>query len=120
VIYLPYQDFYRSAKCLSDAHLAEQRRSVREAIQAMTVPFSRTEPWMQNWEQNVTELLWVADATLRERRRRGVDERGVVPWMLARRDQPMMPEWLTKEYHEQERMKLLHLDPTHYGRMGWR
>lgn len=114
-IYLPYRDFRRSAKCLSDAHLDEQRKTVRKLIQDIVVLHRDDE----QWSGHVTQLLFVCEATLCERVRRGRDERGVVPWMLDHGDPE--PGWLgLEEFHAQERMKLLHLDPQHYGKMGWR
>jgi hypothetical protein len=119
MIYLPYSDFHRSAKCLSDRHLAEQRSSIREAIYALTIPGVKRPHWTGPWEGHVTQLLHLCDATLRERRRRGRDERGVVPWMLDHHDP--LPEWLNDPaYHGNQRMLLLREDPTHYNRMGWR
>lgn len=118
MIYLPYTDFYRSAKCLSDHHLREQRSAVKSAIHATTIPCVQRPDWIGPWEGHVTQLLHVCEATLRELRRRGRDERGVTPWMLDH-DDPM-PDFIgTPEYHEEQRRVLLEADPTHYGRMGW-
>jgi hypothetical protein len=119
MIYLPYRDFYRSAKCLKDNHLIEQRNSLRDNIHALTVPGIRCADWAEQWRGHTTQLLWLTDATLRELRRRGRDERGRVPWMLDHDDPD--PEWLgTDAYHGEQRMILLRMDPEHYGRMGWR
>lgn len=118
MIYLPYLDFYRSAKCLSDKHLIEQRNSLRDNVHALVVPGIRVADWAEQWRGHITQLLWLTDATLRELRRRGRSERGVVPWMLDH-DDPM-PNWMgDPEYHAMHRRALLALDPAHYGRMGW-
>lgn len=119
MIYMPYPDFRRSAKCLSDAHLREQRNSIREAIRTLTVPRSGPEhDWIGEWRGHVSQLLELCEATLQERRRRGADERGVTPWMLDHGDYP--PDWLGNAYrHDQDKRRLLHLDPAHYGKMNW-
>lgn len=120
MIYLPYQDFRRSAKCLSDDHLREQRNSIRTAIRTLTVPRSGPmDDWIAEWSGHVTQLLQVCDATLEERRRRKLDERGMTPWMLDHGDYP--PDWLGNAfYHDAVRRQLLHLNPAHYARMEWR
>lgn len=120
MIYLPYQDFRRSAKCLSDDHLREQRNSIRTAIRTLTVPRSGPmDDWIAEWGGHVTQLLQVCDATLEERRRRKADEKGVTPWMLDHGDYP--PDWLGNPYHhDQHKRRLLHLNPGHYARMQWR
>jgi hypothetical protein len=119
MIYMPYPDYRRSAKCLTDDHLKEQRNSIREAIRIITVPRSGLmQAWIQEWEGHMTQLLYLCDATLEERRRRKIDERGVTPWMLNHEDPP--PKWLGDVYyHDQSKRRLLHLNPGHYGRMGW-
>jgi hypothetical protein len=116
MIYMPYPDYRRSAKCLSDVHLKEQRDTVRHLIQRIVV-LSKDD---SHWAPHVTALLHVCDATLEERRRRGVDERGVTPWMLVRsEEQP--PPWIgDPAFHTVEKLKLLRLDPKHYTRMMWR
>jgi hypothetical protein len=114
-IYLPYPDFRRSAKCLTNQHLDEQRRTVRRLIQEIVV----LQKDDSEWSNHVSTLLQICDATLDERRRRKIDERGVTPWMLDHGDPP--PPWLgDPKYHEQHRRALMHLDPGHYGRMKWR
>ena len=119
MIYLPYADFRRSAKCLSDEHLREQRGSVRDAIRTLTVPRSGPRhDWIAMWDGHVSQLLEVCDATLEERRRRGLDERGQTPWMLDHGDYP--PPWIGDAYyHEGIRRMLLALEPKHYERMMW-
>jgi pyrimidine dimer DNA glycosylase len=120
--YLPYPDFYRSAKCLTDEHLMEQRNFCRNAIQAIAVPGSTLRPRPVNvviWDNHINALLRLCDATLRERRRRKADERGTTPWMLWKRDQPAPMFIGDKEFHDEHKRNLMHLSPSHYGRMGW-
>jgi hypothetical protein len=77
------------------------------------------EPWMSEWTGFGDAVLHVTDATLHERKRRGVDERGVTPWMLIKGTPT--PDWLgDQKWHEQEKRTLLKLDPKHYARMMWR
>lgn len=120
-VYLPYQDFRRSAKCLSDDHLREQRNFVRDAIHVLTVPgrlADKRKADVSMWEGHMTQLLHVCEATLDERKRRGLDERGVTPWMLDHGDPP--PAWLgDAAFHDDHKRRLLHLAPAHYGKMGW-
>lgn len=120
--YLPYQDFYRSAKCLTDDHLKEQRAFVRDAIQAVSIPgrMIRRPVDVVMWEGHINALLHLCDATLRERKRRNSGERGVTPWMLEKRDQPWPLFLGDKEFHDDFKRKLLHLAPAHYGKMGWK
>lgn len=119
--YLPYPDYYRSAKCLRDDHLMEQRNFCRDAIQAVTIPgrMIRRPVDVVIWEGHVNALLHLCEATLRERKRRGSGERGVTPWMLRRADErpPMFVG--DREYHDGYKRRLLLLAPAHYGRMGW-
>lgn len=121
-VFLPYQDYARSAKCLTDDHLKEMRNSCRNLIQVLTVPnsYSGDMTHVAIWAPCMNGLLWLTDATLYERRRRGHDERGVTPWMLYRRDQTHRPYWLgNAEFHATHRAYLLEKAPAHYGRMGW-
>lgn len=120
-IRLPYQDFRRSAKCLTDSHLKEQRIFIREAIHALTVPgrLDRQPVNVLVWEGHMNTLLWICEATLEERRRRGIDERGVTPWMLMKRGERMPTFIGAKEFHDAEKRKLLQLAPAHYGKLGW-
>jgi hypothetical protein len=113
--YLPYPDFRRSAKCLTDAHLDEQRLTVRGLIRDIVIHHRESE-----WSGHVTQLLEVYEAALCEWSRRGlVGVADVVPWMLDH-DDPM-PSWIGDQtYHGQHRMALLRLNPEHYGRMKWR
>lgn len=121
-VYLPYPDYRRSAKCLNDDHLKEQRNSCRNLIQALTVPrsYSGDMTHVLPWAADINGLLWLTDATLEERRRRGIDERGVTPWLLYKRDLPSRPYWLgNPDYHAAQRKHLLTAAPAHYGKMGW-
>jgi hypothetical protein len=120
MIYLPYRDYRRSAKCLSDDHLREQRNAIRTCIRVLTIPGQRMirTAWIEEWDGHVSQLLQICEATLEERRRRGIDERGVTPWMLDHHDPT--PPWIgNRDYHDAVRQTLLKLDPKHYGRMGW-
>lgn len=121
-VYLPYPDYRRSAKCLSDAHLIEQRASCRNLIMNITVPrcYSGDRTHLDPWVECINGVLWLTDATLEERRRRGHDEKGITPWMLYKLGLPSRPDWLGRpDYHEQVKRELLHLAPAHYGKMGW-
>jgi hypothetical protein len=120
--YLPYQDFYRSAKCLHDDHLREQRTFCRDAIQALTIPgrMLRQPVDVVMWEGHVSALLHLCEATLRERRRRNSGEKGVTPWMLERREEREPLFIGDNAFHDQFKRKLLHLKPEWYGKMGWR
>lgn len=122
-IYLPYPDFRRSAKCLTDEHLRLQRNWIRSAIHALTVPGRLSlrvyDIDIGAWDGHMRSLLFLCEATLDERKRRGIDERGVTPWMLDHGEEP--PAWLgDPAFHDEQKRKLLHLAPSHYGKMGWR
>lgn len=120
-VYLPYADLRRSAKCLSDFHLNEQRKSCRHLIHALTVPksYSGDMELVTPWQGHMTALLELTDATLEERRRRRIDERGVTPWMLRHADDTW-PPWLGDSlFHTQHKLYLLRADMKHYERMGW-
>ena len=113
-IYLPYQDFRRSAKCLTDAHLDEQRITVKYLIYDTVVHHRSTK-----WDGHMTQLLEIYEATLCELSRRRGDRTPPVPWMLDHADPP--PAWLgDPAFHGEERMRLLRLNPAHYERMKWR
>jgi len=118
-IYLPYPDYRRSAKCLTDDHLKEQRNFIREAIRTLIIPgrLSKALVNVAVWEGHMTSLLQLCEATLDERRRRKIDERGVTPWMLDHEDPPLM---FDKAFHDGMKRVLLKANPLHYGRMGWR
>lgn len=113
-VYLPYPDFRRSAKCLSNAHLHEQRLAVRGLIYDIVIHHRQNE-----WSGHMTQLLEVYAATLAEWSRRGVLVADVVPVMLDHGDRP--PAWLgDRRFHDSQREALLRLDPAHYERMKWR
>lgn len=120
-VFLPYPDFRRSAKCLSDDHLRAQRTFIRNAIQAVSIPGRLIRGKDENidvWRGHITQLLYACEATLDERRRRGSDERGVTPWMLDHKTP--RPAFLDDPAtHAGHRAYLLRATPAHYGRMGW-
>lgn len=123
MIYMPYPDFRRSAKCLSDQHLREQRVACRNVIQTLTVPRSAQLDAIlrSTWEGHINAVLEVTDATLAEMARRKLKgPLGVTPWMLRRNDEEP-PDWLGDEaWHLGVKRILLKADPAHYGRMMWR
>jgi len=120
MIYMPYPDYRRSAKCLSDEHLKMQRMSCRRLIGVMFASQSfDDEAWMSEWTSHGDAVLHATDAVLHERRRRGIDERGVTPWMLMKGT--VAPPWLGyADWHEDQKRTLLRLDPKHYARMMWK
>ena len=120
MIYMPYADYRRSAKCLSDEHLKVQRMACRRLIGVM---FSHQsfddQPWMREWTGHGDAVLHATDATLCERKRRGIDERGVTPWMLIKGTPT--PPWMDDlAWHDEHRRILLRADQKHYARMMWR
>lgn len=120
MIYMPYQDYRRSAKCLSDAHLREQRVSCMRVINVLCASQKRDrEPWMADWENHLDAVLYAIDATIEELRRRKLQgPHGICPWML-RKNTPE-PSWLGESaYHDEVKQNLLKADPAHYGKMGW-
>jgi hypothetical protein len=120
--YLPYPDFYRSAKCLTDNHLMEQRNFCRNAIQTLTIPGRciRQPVDVVMWEGHINALLHLCEATLRERKRRSTGEKGVTPWMLLKKDEERNPLFIgDKEFHDVFKRRLLQAAPAHYGKMGW-
>jgi hypothetical protein len=122
MIWMPYQDYRRSAKCLSDQHLREQRVACRKIIGVMFNGQRRDiATWMVDWSRCSDAVLWATDATLREmtRRRLPGGPFGETPWMLIRGTEP--PVWLGREEaHRTHKEMLMKADPQHYGRMGWR
>lgn len=121
MLYMPYRDFYRSAKCLSDQHLREQRAACRRIIGVMFSSQKQDfQSWMLDWAGHSDAVLWATDAALREMERRKLPGKwGVVPWGMLRATDP--PPWLgVAEVHQKHRELLLAKDPVHYGRMGWR
>lgn len=121
MIYMPYPDYRRSAKCLSNSDLTHQRAACRQLIGVM---HSRQrmdyQAWMDEWLGAGDAVLWITDATLSEMaRRKMTGPLGVTPWML-RHDTPP-PDWLgNPAFHDEWKRVLLRSNSNHYGRMGWR
>jgi hypothetical protein len=121
VIYMPYPDYRRSAKCLSNSDLMQQRAACRRLIGVMhSRQHSDWQEWMSEWVNMGDAVLHATDATLEEmERRRMTGPFGVTPWMLKKNTPP--PDWLgNKAFHDMYKTVLLRANPGHYGKMGWR
>ena len=147
-IWLPYDNFYASAKCLSNVHLDELINSIVLTLKAQRkVNLKENQMhWMQNptvklWKCSTVALMFYGIIATDQRMDRGFESpmadsflygyephiyayaSSLVvrkPTMIALQKECGLPNWFGQnKLHASHRAALLALDIAHYSKFGW-
>ena len=126
--FLPYPDFYESAKCLDYRRLGKQRV---EAMQIITIleRHDKGEPITKiPWGNHPAVLMWVGyttalkeyhDVIIKEWISRGY-QNNMSLYNLPRGQTYILPPWFgRKDFHDAHKSMLLQKDYTFYSKYGW-
>lgn len=128
--FLPYADFYKSAKALDNKRLGKQRVECKQILRALGVqigpePLSihyygwRNHPAVKMWRGAESSLLYYAQQVCLAWISRGFND-SLLPQFTAARDPEIyvVPKWLgNEEFHRSHKSNLIRKLPEHYGPM---
>lgn len=118
--FLPYQNFFKSLRCLDNKRLGKQRVEAMQILSALEPGSTsrwRNHPAVRMWQgyeaaleayHNIAILTWI--------------DRGFNNTMKLKAADPELieiPPWLTETFCKAHRSNLLRKDPIFYGKYGW-
>lgn len=113
--FLPYKDFYRTAKCLDYKRLGKQRVEAHQIIMTLT---GRSNGWIHHpivkmWQGYEMALMVYFNIISHEWRNRGYKHN--MGFFGIYRDEVKYPHWLGREeFHRSHRSNLLRKDYEYY------
>lgn len=125
--FLPYSDFYESAKVLDRQRLGKQRVETMQIMQTL-VGKSKGKGWINHpavkmWRGHETYLMYYQIAVCAEWKKRGYKDTCLDKTFDAYefvKETPTTPEWLGDEkIHASHRSNLLRKNPDHYSKFNW-
>ena len=116
--FLPYQNFYKCAKCLDNKRLGKQRVEVKQIYLALTKG-SRWEnhPIVKMWKGYEEALLFYGIVICKEWKNRGFKDNLLQEFEeeFTKYSNGVFPNWLgNEEFHKSHRLNLLFKNPEHY------
>jgi hypothetical protein len=124
--FLPYSDFWRTARCLDNRRLGKQRIEALQIIRALSDSSYgwQNHPAVRQWIGYRGTLASYGETCAREWLDRGyadslLDQLQRLRWQYQDTEHGR-PWWLDHElYHASHRAALLFKDPAHYSQFGW-
>lgn len=117
--FLPYPDFDKSARCLDDKRLGNQRREALIIFNTLTRGEGGwiNHPAVEMWKGYENALACYFDVNVKEWRRRGFKNN----MLLIPITRPIVyPPWIGDEtFHASHRSNLLRKNPEFYKQFGW-
>lgn len=121
--FLPYPDFFKSARVLDVRRLCKQRLEARQLIKI--IEFDLKSPWKNHpackmWKKNLLSLKLYYNCILAEWIKRGY--KNSMPFDFSVIDAGILkhPDWLGDErVHSSHRANLLRKKPEYYSQFGW-
>lgn len=123
--FLPHRSFEKSARCLDNKRLGNQRREAKTLLLALTEGNGwKNHPAAKMWAGHEGSLVEYGIAICKEWIRRGFND-STLPFFRAEgkklpKKSFSPPEWLGKKrFHSAHRSNLLRKDKEWYGQWGW-
>jgi len=125
--FLPYEDFYKSLKCLDNKRLGKQRLEARQIITVLERSQAnennniawRHHPAVKMWENSIPALCLYYNISLQLWAERGFQNIKLTPIPIS----PIgicSPHWLGYDkFHSSHRAALLHKYYNWYSRFNW-
>jgi hypothetical protein len=123
--FLPYPDFFKSAKCLDRKRLGKQRVEVLQILRAIKQGGGwRNHPATRMWRGYEGALVMYGEFIVDRWLSLGYKDTCLNKMFeLVNIDQltlPVLPHWLgDTEFHQAHQSNLLRKDPEWYGQFGW-
>lgn len=123
--FLPYPNFYKSARCLDNKRLGKQRVEAWQIYLALTKPKYgwKNHPAVKQWQGYEERLLLYGAIMCEEWRSRGFRDsmlerfNAALKLLKAKKHKLNVPPWLgNKLYHRSHQLMLLRKDRVHYGK----
>jgi hypothetical protein len=115
--FLPYPDFYESARVLDYRRLGKQRVEARQILKALNVGGGwLNHPAVKMWRGYENALVQYGNVMIQEWIRRGYKN---TMSMIAIESYEMPPWMGNKDFHASHRSNLLRKDVSWYGRLKW-
>jgi len=116
--FLPYRNFQSSAQCLDYRRLGKQRLEAKQILNALR---GLTFGWVNHpvtkmWRGYETALCAYYNEMVIEWEGRGY--RNTMTLEQHDHEYPM-PHWLTDDFVQEHRIKLMKKDPVYYGKFNW-
>lgn len=124
--FLPHKSFKKSAKCLDNKRLGNQRRETKALLSALIVGNGWSKhPAAKMWRGHEGSLTEYGIAICREWRRRGFNDSTLAHFKSEGKKLPrksFTPPWWVgkKRLHSSHRSNLLRKDAEWYGQWGWK
>ena len=131
--FLPYESFYKSARCLDNRRLGKQRVECKQILLALTQENYgwKNHPATKMWRDSTLALGAYGMAVCNVWRERGFKD-SLLPFFESwapGRNSPLWqcedwsPEWryepIAEQVYASHRSNLLRKDPEWYGQFGW-
>jgi hypothetical protein len=128
--FMPYDNFYQSARCLDRQRLGKQRVECKQLLLALGVPVGENTPKKSSWASHPAARMWKGyEGALAaygwlvcmEWRDRGYRDTLAPQLLKATANRSLaMPAWLGDEaFHAAHRSNLLRKLPQWYGQFNW-
>lgn len=123
--FLPYPDFYASARTLDNRRLGKQRVETLQILNALSNPSYgwQNHPAVKMWRGHIPHLVLYGLAICEEWRKRGFNDTctaKIAAFLPDDAENAMPPHWLGSEpFHASHRSNLLRKEPSHYRQFHW-
>jgi hypothetical protein len=120
--FLPYPSFERSARCLDDPRLGNQRNEVLIILRTLAREIRgwQNHPAVRMWRGHAGALVEYGLSICAEWTRCGHPDRVRAKLLRRRRLDTTRPPWLGRRaFHHSHKSNLLRKSPAHYGAFGW-